>query len=327
MKYAMLVLVGLALLLMAEGAGAAPVVVFADDVEGDPLGEGPVADIGTYQDANGRVTDAATAGIPANPSGGSQFVLISRSVGYPIVGWATEVAGAGGGVHLEFDMYVPGNGAGTTYADFQMLTQDYPGGHILDGLAPHIRVADTASYPTLDVQNMWNDSPTWHVDPLGPTVPADEWHHYAVDYVIGDVNSMFIAVDGGTAVNIPPPWGWLAYGDPDSDPNARTPLQEIQGVMFRPPGNAPYYGDNIELTFDIPVLGISRFDVTTGRLLEFDSESNLVYELQSALPPQTDVWAAVGLTVTGTGSTVFAFDPAEPDGSATQKVYRALEIR
>ena len=44
MKYAMSLVAGLALLLMAGGAGAAPVLVFSDDVEGDPLGGDPVAD-------------------------------------------------------------------------------------------------------------------------------------------------------------------------------------------------------------------------------------------------------------------------------------------
>ena len=242
--------VGVALvLLMAAPVGRA-VLVFWDDAEGDPLGGSPVADIGTYGDTSGQVTDSATAGIPANPSGGSQFINVARSVGYPTVGLATEVANSGKPiVHFEFDMYVVANGAGTTYADFMLLNQDYPGGHVLDGISPQIRVADTASYPTLDVQNMWNDSPTWHVDPLGPTVSVDAWHRYEIDYTIGNVNSMFVTVDGGTPVNIPPPWGWLAYGDLGNDPNARSALDAIQGVMFRPPGNAPYFVDNVLLTF------------------------------------------------------------------------------
>ena len=62
-------------------------------------------------------------------------------------------------------------------------------------------------------------------------------------------------------------------------------------------------------------------------MLELQTDSNVLYELQSAVPPQTSVWTAVGLNLTGDGSTMQAFDPAEPSGSDTGKVYRALEIR
>ena len=335
MKVAMSMLVGLGLLLKAGGAGAEPVAVFADDVEGDTLGGDPVADIGSYSDASGRVTDLATSGIATNPSGGSQFVEIRRGLGGSdmVMGEATEVAGAGAKVHLEFDMYIAFTGEGTTYADFQLLENDElltnpGGGHPTRGAAPFFTVIGTS--PTMaEVHNMWLDAAAaWHVGPLGIMVSLDAWHRYEGDYTIGDVNSMFLTVDGGTPLNIPPPWGYDAYGDPDTDPNARNVLDETWGVMLRPGGSNPlYFADNIELTFDIPVLAFSGFEVKTSRMLEFQSESNLLYELQSALPPQTDVWAAVGLTVTGTGSNVFVFDPEEPDGSSTQKVYRALEIR
>jgi hypothetical protein len=98
--------------------------------------------------------------------------------------------------------------------------------------------------------------------------------------------------------------------------------------MLRAGGStALYYGDNIQLTFDIPVLGFTGVEVTTARILEFQTESNVVYELQSAVPPATNVWTSVGVTVTGDGSTMFAYDPAEPSGSDTGKVYRASEIR
>jgi len=230
-------------------------------------------------------------------------------------------------------MYIAFTGEGTTYADFQLLENDElltnpGGGHPTRGAAPFFTVIGTS--PTMaEVHNMWLDgSSSWHVDPRGIQVTLDAWHRYEVDYTIGNLNSMFLTVDGGTPLNIPPPWGWDAYGDPDTDPNARNVLDETWGVMLRPGGSNPlYFGDNIKLTFDIPVLGFTGFEVMTARILEFQTESNLVYELQSAVPPATNVWTSGGVTVTGDGSTMFAFDPAEPSGSDTGKVYRALEIR
>jgi hypothetical protein len=175
---------------------------------------------------------------------------------------------------------------------------------------------------------MWNDAPAWHVDPLGLLASLDAWHLYEIDVPIGNYNSMFITVDGGTPVNIPSPWGFDGYGDTLNDPFARNEQDETWGVVFRPAGgNAQYYFDNLTLTVDIPILGFSDFDVTTGRMLELQTESNVLYELQSAVPPQTSVWTAVGLNLTGDGSTMHVFDPAEPGGSDTGKVYRALEIR
>ena len=254
MKQAVSMSVGLMLLATAPAGNA--VVVFSDNAEGDTVGLDSVADIGSYADPN-PVFDPATAGIPANPSGGDRFIQIRRTEGDTLVGLATEVASLGNKpvVHFELDIYIAYPGSGYTYADFQMVTStSYGSPHPVTGTAPHITVSNVnaASNTMPEVRHIWNDDPAWHEDSLGMAVPVNEWHKYELDYTIGDATSMFITVDGGTPVNIPQPWGYDAYGDPvgAAGGEVRTLLDEIHGVMVRPGGSAPrYFADNLVLTF------------------------------------------------------------------------------
>jgi hypothetical protein len=227
-------------------------VVFSDDGSAGTVGGDPTAVIGTWEDASGEVTDTATAGISDSPGGGN-FIGISRGMGGAglLVGWATAIGNAATPlVHYEFDMYVVGNGAGTTYADWELLeSADAVGvGYPLAGTAIQLRVSDNvAVYPNLDVRNMYTDPPgSWTLDALGPTVVADAWHHYELDYTIGDTTSMTLTVDGGTGVNVPAPWSWDGYG-------SATELDEVSGVMFRPAGGAQtYYLDDLSLSVAVP---------------------------------------------------------------------------
>ena len=306
---------------------ATPATNFWDDMESEAHFDPPAANIGAW--SGGQVRDTFLDDIDDNPfsPGDEKALLVSRAVGWPAIGSSTEQAVLTATVHFEFDMYVVGQGAGTT-ADFLLLNQDYPAGHPLDGVAPHITVTDTASYPALDVKNMWNDSPNWHLDPLGPTVSADAWHQYELDYVIGDVNSMFLTVDGGTPTNVPPPWGWLAYGDPDGDPNARNVLEEITGLMFRP-GDvdtmSKYYVDNVLLVIDNPPLkqeSATAIDIANTRAFAFESLLGITYRLESTPDLVAGPWSPVaGWTIVGTGGTLYTFDPSPPD-PGTDRHYR-----
>jgi hypothetical protein len=239
------------MLLAAPPVGKAT-LVFSDDAEGDPLGGDPVADIGSYGDASGQVTDSATSGIPANPSGGSQFLEVARGLGgaNAIVGLATEVANSAKPImHFEMDMYLAFTGVGTTYADILLVTSSgYGSPHPVSGAAPFIFVfGDTPT--TADVQHGFTaPAGSWNFPSLGLQVTMDAWHKWEIDYTIGDGNSMFITVDGGTPVNIPPPWGFDAYGDPVGG-DTRNLLDEILGVMVRAGGNnVQYYVDNLSMT-------------------------------------------------------------------------------
>jgi hypothetical protein len=328
MKKYLHIIFGLGLLLTAGGSlvYAAPSTNFWDDAESEVHFNTPVANVGNW--SGGEVRDTFIDIIPDTPGGGQKAILVSRDVGWPLVGTATEQAVLTATVTFEFDMYVVGQGAGTS-ADFMMLNQDYPAGHPLDGTAPHITVTDTASYPTLDVKNFWNDSPTWHADPLGPTVSADAWHHYELDYVVGDVNSLFIAVDGSTPTNVPPPWGWLAYGDPGSDPNARNVLEEITGLMFRPGDdatNSAYYVDNVLLVIDNPPLKVepaTAVAIEDTRVFVFETLLGIRYGLESTADLLAGPWTPVGgLTVLGTGGAVTSFDPRPP--GADTEYYRII---
>ena len=242
MKYAMLVLVGLALLLMAGGAGAAVVVVFADDMEGDPLGADAVADVGVWN-TGGTVRDAATAGIVANPAGGDQFMEASRHQGFQtFVGQpaGSAVATSGTPVHMAFDMYVV-DVVGAAYdinADFFLVNSVYPpGGHPLLATYPWIRIADPS--PAGSATGVYNMPSAALLAPI----TLDAWHSYDLTYTVGDAASMFLAVDGGAAINIPTPWGFEAL----------TETSDVAGLLFRPAdsvGNgSQYYVDNVTLDF------------------------------------------------------------------------------
>ena len=82
--------------------------------------------------------------------------------------------------------------------------------------------------------------------------------------------------------------------------------------------------DNISLSIPFDALEIASFAVGTQNTLSFQSEPGLLYLLEYSLPPATGIWQATGFSVTGDGGTMFAFDPSEPGGSSTAKVYRAV---
>ena len=80
------------------------------------------------------------------------------------------------------------------------------------------------------------------------------------------------------------------------------------------------------LSFSIPAeeaLEIASFEVGPQDTLSFPSELGLEYQLEYSVLPATDIWQRAGFSVTGDGGTMFAFDPSEPGGSSTTKVYRA----
>ncbi len=220
-------------------------------MEGDTLGNGGIADVGNWDTGNsGRVRNTSTTGgaVPANPLGGTRFLEISRSVGWPAYGVATVSAVDGDAVHFEYDMYVRDVGsAGSRNADAFLVEASYPGGHPLNGTFPWIRVEDSTGPTT--VSALTNGGGTREV--LSTNVDLNEWHHYELDYIIGRATTMFLTLDGGTPINLHKPWG---RGDYDE-----ITATEVKGILFRPAdvvGNGvQFYVDNVVLDiYDAPML-------------------------------------------------------------------------
>ena len=287
----------------AMACAAELVTVFWDDMEGDPLGAAGVADIGAWRTGSGpgggAVRDAATAGIPANPAGGERFLEISRGVDWPAYGRADVVAPKDAAVHLSFDMYVRAVGGNDVNADFYLvenMSWGQGGAHPLNGTFPWARVTAPGGVP--GVYEFWDGGAA------GPTLRAsttlDAWHHYELECFVGDATGLFLTVDGGAPVNLPPPWGFDSL-----DQNS---VQEVLGLMFRPADSRAgswYYVDNVRLTLDHRTTPAAATAETDLGVLRFESKWGRAHKLQSTTDLVNDTWRATPWTICGDGGVLY----------------------
>ena len=332
MKLTFILTAGL-MLLLAPFAGAAVVTntVFWDDLEGEAHNEpDPTADIGFWGDfagsENGIVVEVGIIGIPAPPGGGTNVLQVTNEGAGNTWARTPPLAGVGNSVHAEWDYYAVDNGQDYFVYGLLANTNHLTSGRNDSGWAPNIQ--DRGPDPNFpDLVSMYNDVPNWLDGGMTPSIPKPArgvWHHYEIDFTIGDDTSMFLTVDGGTPANLPGPWGWDALGN-TGHPDSRGTVDEMWGaVWYNNAGPAVQYVDNVLITFAETGLEIASFEVTTKEALSFPSELGLVYQVEYSLLPATDIWQSTGFSVPGNGGTMFAFDPSEPSGSSTTKVYRAV---
>ena len=312
------------------------VVVFDDDFESVTTFAPPNPAVGSWA-ATPNTVDGFFLGIPDNPFadvGDVNIVKLQRGLGNLAVAAYTATTGNFDTVHAEFDMYMDeSTGAGlTNFTAFGMM-------HDLRML--NCGRNDCGWFPNIDVResggmnSAWNDLGIWtNSAALGSRPAVDTWQHYEFDYTVGVTTSLVMTVTDGVSTtnvfNLPPPWGWDAFGqDVDDPPGAREAAVQMVGLAWY--NNGP---DATSLTYIDEVLiefqnGVTQFtsNVVSAPLddasaLSFDSADNLEYGLEYTEDVTgSNDWIAAEWTVPGDDGILYLFDPNDPTG-AVEKTYR-----